>query len=82
MSVLGNGKLRSSFRKLRYGAENGGSTQDQEQKLQVKLDSGKLSLQSHISAVSNWCCGTAMCRKANLSKIIVGAFYKCNSMNF
>eukprot|EP00092_Neocalanus_flemingeri_P054502 GFUD01064198.1.p1 GENE.GFUD01064198.1~~GFUD01064198.1.p1 ORF type:complete len:887 (+),score=170.61 GFUD01064198.1:94-2754(+) len=34
MSVLGNGKLRSSFRKLRYGTENGGSTQDQEQKLQ------------------------------------------------
>jgi len=32
--VLGNGKLRSSFRKLRYGAENGGSTAGQEQKVQ------------------------------------------------
>lgn len=32
--MLGNGKLRSSFRKLRYGAENGGSSLDQEQKSQ------------------------------------------------
>jgi len=33
MSVLGNGKLRSSFRKLRYGAENGVPAQEHDQKI-------------------------------------------------
>ena len=52
MSVLGNGKLRSSFRKLRYGAENGVPAQEHDQKIhQVKLHSGKLSSLSHISVV-------------------------------
>ena len=52
MSVLGNGKLRSSFRKLRYGSENGVPAQEHDQKMhQVKLYSGKLSSQSHISVV-------------------------------